>query len=118
ASSTPSTLATISTWEPTIWWPCPSTSSITIVHATSSRPGGVPAAVSSPATDIVRQPPWAAASSSSGLVLPPGSPMRDGREKGSREELLADRKSTRLNSSHQIISYAVFCLKKKNIDRA
>src|SRR5258708_27437274 len=28
----------------------------------------------------------------------------------------ADRKSTRLNSSHQIISYAVFCLKKKNTD--
>src|SRR5438552_18594635 len=26
-----------------------------------------------------------------------------------------DRKSTRLNSSHQIKSYAVFCLKKKNI---
>src|SRR5947208_7988718 len=26
---------------------------------------------------------------------------------------LQDRKSTRLNSSHQIISYAVFCLKKK-----
>src|SRR5574341_1701433 len=25
----------------------------------------------------------------------------------------ADRKSTRLNSSHQLISYAVFCLKKK-----
>src|SRR5258708_9430753 len=27
--------------------------------------------------------------------------------------LVTDRKSTRLNSSHQIISYAVFCLKKK-----
>src|SRR5256885_11230441 len=27
---------------------------------------------------------------------------------------LADRKSTRLNSSHLVISYAVFCLKKKN----
>src|SRR2546429_1888351 len=27
----------------------------------------------------------------------------------------ADRKSTRLNSSHGYISYAVFCLKKKNI---
>src|SRR5258708_11537959 len=27
--------------------------------------------------------------------------------------VLRDRKSTRLNSSHQIISYAVFCLKKK-----
>src|SRR5207244_8832367 len=29
---------------------------------------------------------------------------------------ITDRKSTRLNSSHQIISYAVFCLKKKNIN--
>src|SRR5258708_30117686 len=28
-----------------------------------------------------------------------------------------DRKSTRLNSSHQIISYAVFCLKKKKRER-
>src|SRR5438034_7435126 len=27
----------------------------------------------------------------------------------------ADRKSTRLNSSHTVISYAVFCLKKKKI---
>src|SRR2546422_6972588 len=27
-----------------------------------------------------------------------------------------DRKSTRLNSSHGYISYAVFCLKKKNLD--
>src|SRR5438132_3008784 len=27
-----------------------------------------------------------------------------------------DRKSTRLNSSHTVISYAVFCLKKKNTD--
>src|SRR5256885_2265399 len=28
-----------------------------------------------------------------------------------------DRKSTRLNSSHLVISYAVFCLKKKKISR-
>src|SRR5256885_10615554 len=28
--------------------------------------------------------------------------------------MLLDRKSTRLNSSHLVISYAVFCLKKKN----
>src|SRR5438552_13997916 len=28
-------------------------------------------------------------------------------------QVAVDRKSTRLNSSHQIISYAVFCLKKK-----
>src|SRR5258708_24945487 len=30
-----------------------------------------------------------------------------------RASQTTDRKSTRLNSSHQIISYAVFCLKKK-----
>src|SRR5256885_12145381 len=29
------------------------------------------------------------------------------------EEFQGDRKSTRLNSSHLVISYAVFCLKKK-----
>src|SRR5690606_39977685 len=32
-------------------------------------------------------------------------------------ELTPDRKSTRLNSSHVKISYAVFCLKKKNRSR-
>src|SRR2546428_3257645 len=31
---------------------------------------------------------------------------------------LLDRKSTRLNSSHDQISYAVFCLKKKNLDQS
>src|SRR3712207_8450498 len=30
------------------------------------------------------------------------------------QELVTDRKSTRLNSSHANISYAVFCLKKQN----
>src|SRR5438034_4187595 len=33
---------------------------------------------------------------------------------GKPEAVLLDRKSTRLNSSHTVISYAVFCLKKKN----
>src|SRR5256885_6050969 len=33
--------------------------------------------------------------------------------RGGREHVV-DRKSTRLNSSHLVISYAVFCLKKKN----
>src|SRR2546422_3930885 len=31
------------------------------------------------------------------------------------EAIFQDRKSTRLNSSHGYISYAVFCLKKKNL---
>src|SRR5699024_11612102 len=34
-------------------------------------------------------------------------------ELSAEERLLQDRKSTRLNSSHVSISYAVFCLKKK-----
>src|SRR5438552_17790517 len=36
------------------------------------------------------------------------------RQRGPNMSQALDRKSTRLNSSHQIISYAVFCLKKKN----
>src|SRR3954463_6060092 len=33
------------------------------------------------------------------------------------KKIRSDRKSTRLNSSHTIIKYAVFCLKKKNRQR-
>src|SRR2546426_6024235 len=35
-----------------------------------------------------------------------------------RSKIGRDRKSTRLNSSHLVISYAVFCLKKKSITLA
>src|SRR5256885_12527624 len=42
-----------------------------------------------------------------GLAAPKGLP------EGVRKKLV-DRKSTRLNSSHLVISYAVFCLKKKH----
>src|SRR2546427_7943236 len=45
-----------------------------------------------------------------------GGGVRPGRRAGEDDRLLAleqDRKSTRLNSSHSQISYAVFCLKKK-----
>src|SRR5437762_12335478 len=37
----------------------------------------------------------------------------DGRRVVAADAFEADRKSTRLNSSHRCISYAVFCLKKK-----
>src|SRR2546426_6934122 len=40
------------------------------------------------------------------VVVRPLAARQDGRQ-------LLDRKSTRLNSSHLVISYAVFCLKKK-----
>src|SRR6266480_5255973 len=42
------------------------------------------------------------------LVLPPPDELQD-----AALQLRQDRKSTRLNSSHMSISYAVFCLKKK-----
>src|SRR5437868_10332016 len=38
------------------------------------------------------------------------------RRPGSEPAVFPDRKSTRLNSSHVSISYAVFCLKKKKIN--
>src|SRR5690349_23015251 len=46
------------------------------------------------------------------LVEPP-----DPQHRVARAEPGGDRKSTRLNSSHVEISYAVFCLKKKNSKR-
>src|SRR3712207_7489140 len=39
--------------------------------------------------------------------------LRDGHPAGDAVDGAGDRKSTRLNSSHANISYAVFCLKKK-----
>src|SRR5437879_9685941 len=52
-------------------------------------------------------------------ALRPGNGQRNGKCENHGQELgrgglaLEDRKSTRLNSSHRCISYAVFCLKKK-----
>src|SRR3712207_7094687 len=49
-------------------------------------------------------------------LLPPAVQRAGDRERepvGARDARRADRKSTRLNSSHANISYAVFCLKKK-----
>src|SRR5258707_14619559 len=44
-----------------------------------------------------------------------GGGRADARLLGSGHHRIPDRKSTRLNSSHANISYAVFCLKKKKI---
>src|SRR5256885_4324107 len=44
-------------------------------------------------------------------AAPEGDPYVGGSDR--RRVVEADRKSTRLNSSHLVISYAVFCLKKK-----
>src|SRR2546430_5531918 len=45
-------------------------------------------------------------------------PGRRGGRRVARDPALADRKSTRLNSSHSQISYAVFCLKKKKKNKS
>src|SRR5690606_8762138 len=45
------------------------------------------------------------------------APLRDRWNAQPEERARIDRKSTRLNSSHVKISYAVFCLKKKNTNR-
>src|SRR2546430_6599601 len=48
-------------------------------------------------------------------IIPTRSPRELGYQKITRSRQgTRDRKSTRLNSSHSQISYAVFCLKKKN----
>src|SRR2546430_9652546 len=44
----------------------------------------------------------------------PGHPESAAHSDSGRRPADVDRKSTRLNSSHSQISYAVFCLKKKN----
>src|SRR2546422_6396293 len=56
------------------------------------------------AADVVVPVPDSGVPAAIGYALESGIPFRMG-----------DRKSTRLNSSHGYISYAVFCLKKKKI---
>src|SRR5688500_4733765 len=59
-----------------------------------------------------------------GLERPTAGTIRfEGRDvhalgRAGEREYRRDRKSTRLNSSHLVISYAVFCLKKKKQDKA
>src|SRR2546430_11199986 len=68
--------------------------------ADSGRPAGIP-------RDLLLLPEGLL---SRVLSRPPGLYGQRGPQNVSRRE---DRKSTRLNSSHSQISYAVFCLKKK-----
>src|SRR5256885_9631615 len=67
----------------------------------SNRPGGSRCARKSLGPSSLRHVSVTARSSSASRRPTPPSAVRD-------------RKSTRLNSSHLVISYAVFCLKKKN----
>src|SRR5690625_6935821 len=59
------------------------------------------------------QPSWGPNMASTVTTMVKGSVHQNRREKSFSSGLSSDRKSTRLNSSHVAISYAVFCLKKK-----
>src|SRR6266487_5272666 len=64
---------------------------------------------------MIRRPPRSTLFPYTTLFRAPGAPGPGWLVRGSRPAAAPrDRKSTRLNSSHPSISYAVFCLKKKN----
>src|SRR5690242_20968992 len=71
-----------------------------------------------PYTTLFRSPPLREGAARLERAAGPAGAGRHRRRDGRRPRLQdrrgrADRKSTRLNSSHMSISYAVFCLKKK-----
>src|SRR5256885_12720170 len=79
---------------------------------TLSLHDALPISLASPLESAIeKHAACAAAISSSGLVNPFGSSERAAQLTSRPPN--ADRKSTRLNSSHLVISYAVFCLTKK-----
>src|SRR5215510_15520211 len=62
---------------------------------------------------MIRRPPRSTLFPYTTLFRSPGRPRHRRRDGSPRPDGPGDRKSTRLNSSHVAISYAVFCLKKK-----
>src|SRR5258708_26470919 len=78
--------------------PLPAPSDRELEAAPPAGPAGMPAAAGAPGRPAMPPPPQE----------PPPAPTA-----AADAGAALDRKSTRLNSSHQIISYAVFCLKKK-----
>src|SRR3972149_7054358 len=69
---------------------------------------------------MIRRPPRSTLFPYTTLFRSPRGPARGGEDPLLRARLRpgpGDRKSTRLNSSHSQISYAVFCLKKRNKNR-
>src|SRR2546430_218870 len=67
-------------------------------------------------SDEWREPPGVSIASWAEGGKREGRWLHKEQQKGGKPRETLDRKSTRLNSSHSQISYAVFCLKKKNVN--
>src|SRR5699024_11907485 len=67
-----------------------------------------------PTSGDTRPPPKNGSNPRNADALPAASPCASMPSEKAVVDTIPDRKSTRLNSSHVSISYAVFCLKKKN----
>src|SRR2546427_7538366 len=72
-----------------------------------------------PYTTLFRSPRFRSGEREAGRAsrLHAGGRVRKPDREGRRGARAQDRKSTRLNSSHSQISYAVFCLKKKTVKK-
>src|SRR5207248_7531289 len=87
------------------------TLSYTTLFRSSNEKAIGPTARGSPSIHTTFSPsPWRKPS----LKLKATSPAPARPHPNAHRQAVSDRKSTRLNSSHRTISYAVFCLKKKN----
>src|SRR5947208_10211126 len=90
----------------------------TIVEATSGNTGIALAFVcAARGYELVLTLPQGMSREREGLLRLYGARVEITESLGGMNEAVIDRKSTRLNSSHQIISYAVFCLKKKKTNQ-
>src|SRR5436190_13508479 len=66
-----------------------------------------------PYTTLFRSPIVSSGQVYQGTYRPANTNVQVPPDRQDKVGTLSDRKSTRLNSSHTVISYAVFCLKKK-----
>src|SRR2546430_12518906 len=90
-----------------------------LVGAAPAAWGHQPSPAASPGGRLTTAPSLAVIRPAPDFALPDvaGADVKLSELRGSIVLLSLDRKSTRLNSSHSQISYAVFCLKKKKLDR-
>src|SRR5258708_31264621 len=78
-------------------------------------PGQPPQASGQQGAAPAAQPQQMAQAPTQAPAQAPGAPAQPAQPPPKRRADMIDRTSTRLNSSHQIISYAVFCFTKKSL---